>query len=120
MGAIFTAGQYHEQIAGNLRAQRAGAIATETACMEKARVGSAFAYSREDRNTDWIRADTNGRLTGDDALAEVLSTIAQKDFIRGAFIALKQGESMDAGLERGQTMKLFSSRHDLHLDTAFL
>jgi hypothetical protein len=86
----------------------------------KARVRSAFAYSREDRNTDWIRADTNGRLTGDDALAEVLSTIPQKDFIRGAFIALKNGESVDAGLERGQTMKLFSSRHDLHLDTAFL
>ena len=86
----------------------------------KARVGSAFAYYREDRNTDWIRADTNGRLTGDDALAEVLSTIPQKDFIRGAFIALKNGESVDAGLERGQTMKLFSSRHDLHLDTAFL
>jgi hypothetical protein len=86
----------------------------------KARVRSAFAYSREDRNTDWIRADTNGRLTGDDALAEVLSTIPQKDFIRGAFIALKNGESVDAGLERGQTMKLFSSRQDLHLDTAFL
>jgi hypothetical protein len=33
---------------------------------------------------------------------------------------LKNGESVDAGLERGQTMKLFSSRQDLHLDTAFL
>lgn len=86
----------------------------------EAGVGSAFVYFREDQNTDWIRADNNGRFTGDDVLAEVLSTIPQKDFIRGAFIALKHGESVEAGLERGQTMKLFSSRHDLHLDTAFL
>ncbi|MDP5336480.1 MAG: hypothetical protein NWT12_12675 [Paracoccaceae bacterium] len=86
----------------------------------EAEVGSAFVYFREDRNTDWIRADMNGRLTGYDVLAEVLSTIPQQDFIRGAFIALRHGESVEAGLERGQTMKLFSSRHDLHLDTAFL
>lgn len=86
----------------------------------EAGVGSAFAYYREDQNTDWIRADNKGRFTGHDVLAEVLSTIPQQDFIRGAFNQLKHGESVEAGLERGRTMKLFSSRHDLHPDSAFL
>jgi len=84
------------------------------------KLGSSFAYFREDMNTDWIRLNSTNHLSNIDELASTLAVITAKDFIKGALIQMNNRESVDDALARGFEMKPTSSRDAVKINTAFV
>lgn len=84
------------------------------------RTSEGYLYYREAHNTAWVVVDAEGRFGGMPELQRQLIGLTSVGPARVALVRLRNGESVDTGLERARSLSPLGRGADLRVDTAIV